>query len=101
MIIVTGQARLGAGEVERLRGALNAWIRVARGRDGCLSYCYGVDIGEPDLIHVIEMWRDEAAIDAHMENMGPLMDVLAGVQMLSLSVKGYEGKYLKTLMGGE
>jgi len=99
MIIVTGQARFGAGEVERLRSALNAWTEVARSRDGCLSYCYGIDMSEPDLVHVIEMWRDEAAIDAHMEDMGPLMDVLAGAQMLSLSVKGYEGRYLKTLMG--
>jgi quinol monooxygenase YgiN len=99
MIIVTGQARFAQGEVERLRGALNAWTDVVRNRDGCLSYCYALDIGEPDLVHVLEMWRDEAAIDAHMENMGPLMDVLAGAQMLSLSVKGYEARYLKTLMG--
>jgi quinol monooxygenase YgiN len=99
MIIVTGQARFAPGEVERLRGALDAWTREVRRRDGCLSYCYAVDIADPDLVHVIESWRDEAAIDVHMADMGGLMASLAGAKMLSLSVKGYEATYLKTLMG--
>jgi len=55
LVIVTGQARFGAGEVERLRGALNAWIEEVRRKDGCESYCYAVDLVDPDIIHVIEM----------------------------------------------
>ena len=99
MIIVVGQARFASGEIERLRGALNEWIEQVRKRPGCLSYCYAVDLGDPDLLHVIETWADEAAIDAHMEDLGGLMNVLAGTQMLSLSVKSYSGAYLKTIMG--
>jgi quinol monooxygenase YgiN len=99
MIIVTGEARFAAGEIERLRGALNAWVSEVRGRDGCLSYHYAVDLGDPDLVHVVETWRDEAAVDAHMADMGGLMQALAGAQMLALSVKAYDGRYVKTLMG--
>jgi len=99
VIIVTGSARFGAGEVERLRAPLNAWIDEVRTRDGCQSYCYAVDLGDPDLIHVIETWRDEAAIDVHMGNMTGLMQALEGARMLELSVKAYEARYLKTLMG--
>lgn len=99
MIIVTGEARFAPGEIERLQGALQAWIEVVRGRDGCQSYSYAVDLADPDLLHVVETWRDEAAIDAHMADMGGLMAGLAGARMLSLSVKAYEASYLKTLMG--
>ena len=99
MIIVVGQAQFANGEIERLRGALNDWIEQVRRRPGCLSYCYAVDLGDPDLLHVIETWRDEAAIDAHMTDMGVLMNALAGAKMLKLSVKAYTGEYVKTLMG--
>ena len=99
MIIVMGQARFATGEVERLRGQLNVWIAEVRQREGCLSYCYAVDLGDPDLLHIVESWRDLAAIDAHMEDMRGVMQVLAGAQMTSLSVKAYDGTYVRTLMG--
>jgi quinol monooxygenase YgiN len=38
MIIVKGEARLGNGEMERLRAPLNAWIAEVRQREGCLSF---------------------------------------------------------------
>jgi quinol monooxygenase YgiN len=98
MIIVTGQARFAEGEIERLRPDLDAWTKEVRQRDGCQSYCYAVDIGDPNLVHVIETWRDEAAIDAHVENMGGLMAALGGAKMEALSVKAYEASYVKTLM---
>lgn len=99
MIIVIGQARFAPGEIDRLRDRLNDWIEVARNRVGCLSYCYAVDLGDPDLLHVVESWRDMEAIDLHMQDMGALMETLAGAQMLALSVKAYDGAYVKTLMG--
>lgn len=99
MVIVIGQARFGDGEIERLRGKLNAWIAIARERAGCLSYCYAVDLGDPNLLHVVETWADIGAIDTHMEDMGALMQTLAGADMPSLSVKAYEGAYVRTLMG--
>ncbi len=99
MIIVLGQARFAPGEIERLGDQMNRWIAEVRGRPGCLSYCYAVDLGDPDLLHVIETWRDMDAVDTHMTNMGGIMEILAGAQMLSLSVKAYDGTYVKTLMG--
>ena len=101
MIMVVGQVRFAAGEIERLRTRLNDWIEEARRRDGCLSYHYTVDLSDPDLLHVVEAWRDEAAVEAHMTDMGALMNALSGAQLLSLSVKSYEADYLKTLMGGD
>ena len=99
MLIVKGQAQFGPGEVERLREGLNRWIGAVRGRPGCASYNVAVDLGDPDLLHVVECWEDEAAIDTHMSDMGQLMEVLAGADMRALSVKAYQADYLKTLMG--
>jgi len=99
MIIVKGEARFGEGEIERLREPLNAWIEEVRQRDGCLSYCYSVDMGDPNVLHISHSWRDEAAIDAHMAELGPLTEVIAGAEMPALLANAYEARFLKTLMG--
>jgi len=99
MMIVKGEARFASGEIDRLRGPLNDWIKAACGRHGCLSYSYAVDLADPNVLHVIETWQDEGAIDAHMADMGPLLEILAGAKMLSLRVDAFEARFVKTLMG--
>ena len=99
MIIVTGTARFAAGEIDRLQGQLAAYVDEVRDRDGCISYSYSRDINDPDVLNIVEQWRDEAAIDAHMANMGALMNALAGAKMEGLSVKAYTAEYQRTLMG--
>lgn len=78
---------------------LAAYVAEVRGRVGCISYSYARDLNDPDLLHVVEQWSDDPAIDAHMGNMGALMDALAGAKMGALSVKAYEAEYKRTLLG--
>lgn len=99
MMMVTGTARFGAGEIDRLQSQLAAWVAEVRRRDGCIAYHYARDIDDPDLLHIVEQWRDDAAIDAHMSDMGVLMNALAGAKMEALNVKAYEADYKRTLMG--
>lgn len=99
MIIVMGAARFAAGEIDRLQDELAAFVDKVRRRDGCLAYSYARDLNDPDLIHVVERWRDDAAIDAHMTDIGDLMDALGGAKIEALSVKAYGAEYRRTLMG--
>lgn len=101
MIIVTGEARFGAGEIERLKDDFAANIAATRAEDGCLAYCYAVDIADPNLLHISERWRDEAAVDAHMTapHMGPFMAALGAAKIEALSVKAYRASDWKTLLG--
>lgn len=99
MIIVKGEARLGEGELERLRAPLNAWIAEVRQREGCLSFAYASDLADPNLIHVIQAWRDDASLEAHLAELGPLMHALAGAEIPLLKVDAYKARFIKTLMG--
>ena len=101
MIIVTGTARFGDGEIERLREAMAANIDATRSEDGCEHYAYAVDISDPNLLHISERWRDAAAIEAHMasSHMAAFMGLLGAARIEALSVKMYEADYLKTLLG--
>jgi quinol monooxygenase YgiN len=40
-------------------------MNASRAEDGCFEYGYAEDVTEPGLIHVFEIWRDQAALDAH------------------------------------
>ena len=99
MIIVTGAVRFGNGEIERLRSALAANIAASRKEAGCEAYSYAVDLAEPNLLRITEMWRDEAALDAHTKQLAELMAPLEGAKIEAMSVTAYEASYLKNIIG--
>ena len=102
MIIVKGEARFADGEIERLKGAFAANIAATRAEDGCEGYSYAIDIGDPNLLHISEQWRDQDAVDAHMgaPHMAELMGALGSARIESIQVSAYEAHFLKTLLGG-
>ena len=64
-LIIAGTVRVPPENLERFRPHMQAMLTASRAEDGCLEYSYGEDVAEPGLIRVFEVWRDQAAIDAH------------------------------------
>ncbi len=102
MIIVTGQVRFAPGEIARLTPAFRMNIKATRGEPGCARYAYAVDLADPDLLHVVEEWSDEEAVNAHMNtpHMAELMNVLGTAKIEAISINAYEAHFLKVLLGG-
>ena len=65
MLLIVGTVRLPASNLDRARPAMRAMVQASRAETGCLEYSYGEDVLEPGLIHVKELWSDQAALDAH------------------------------------
>jgi hypothetical protein len=65
------------------------WAQTVRTRDGCLEYQMNQDMEDEDLLHVAERWRDEAAVDAHMDDLRVLMEGLEGATMEWLDLRAY------------
>ena len=101
MIIVNGTVRFGAGEIDRLKGAMARNIEATRAEEGCEHYAYAVDVSDPNLLHVAERWRDDEAIDAHMASphMGEFMALIGASKVESISIKAYEGRFLRNVLG--
>jgi quinol monooxygenase YgiN len=66
-IIIAGTVRAPPENLAALRPHQLAMLAASRAEDGCLTYSYGLDVAEPGLIRVFEVWRDQAAIDAHFK----------------------------------
>src|SRR5687768_8414518 len=101
MIIVNGTVRFGAGEIDRLRGAMQSNVEATRAEEGCEHYAYAVDIADPNLLHVAERWRDDEAIEAHMTSphMGAFMAEIGASKVEAISIKAYEARFLRNVLG--
>ena len=65
-LIIAGTVRAPPQNLGALRPHMITMMAASRAEDGCLTYSYGEDVAEPGLIRVFELWRDQAAIDAHV-----------------------------------
>ena len=99
MIIVTGAVRFGNGEIERLRSALLNNVETSRKEAGCQAYSYAVDLTDPNLLRITEMWEDEAAVDAHTKKLAELMAPLEGAKIDAMSVTAYQAEFLRNIVG--
>jgi quinol monooxygenase YgiN len=66
-LIVAGVVRAPPENLEGLRPHMLAMLAASRAEAGCLEYAYAEDVADPGLIRVFEVWRDQAALDAHFQ----------------------------------
>ncbi len=67
MLIVLAEATMGEGALDAARGAMATMLAASRAEDGCVSYAYAVDVLDPSKLHIVEKWKDEAALAFHFQ----------------------------------
>ena len=65
MLLIVGTVRLPPERLNEARPVMARMISASRAEDGCEEYSYAEDVLEPGLIHVKELWRDQATLDRH------------------------------------
>lgn len=66
-VVIGGTVRVPPENIEALKPHMARQLAASRAEDGCLTYSYGFDVEDPGLIRVFEVWRDQAALDAHFK----------------------------------
>jgi len=64
-LIIAGTYRVPPENVEALKAHIADMVAGSRAEDGCIEYAHAVDVTEPGLMRFFEIWRDQAAIEAH------------------------------------
>lgn len=67
MIIVAGTVRIEPSKLSEARGIMERMISASRAEDGCIEYSYSVDVLDPRVVHVFEVWRDRATLERHFK----------------------------------
>jgi len=65
MLLIVGTFRLPPDKLPDARPMMRTMVESSRTEDGCLEYAYAEDVLDPGLIHVTEVWRDQAALNQH------------------------------------
>ncbi len=65
MLLIVGRCVCRPRTLALARPAMRAMVDASRAEPGCLEYGYAEDVLVPGLIHVKELWADQAALDAH------------------------------------
>ena len=66
-LFIAGTVRVPPEHIESLRPHMLAMLTASRAEEGCLEYSYGLDVADPGLIRIFEIWRDRACLDAHIQ----------------------------------
>lgn len=94
MIIVEGSARIPEDAWDKAKSAMETMIKASRGEAGCIEYAYSRDVMDPNLLRIIERWKDKAALQSHFAepHMAVFGAVLAEIGPQDLQVRMYEAE---------
>jgi quinol monooxygenase YgiN len=65
MLIVAGTLEIDPEHRDAFFAAVAPMVRATRTEAGCQAYAFSPDPDEPGLIHLFEVWDDQASLDAH------------------------------------
>jgi quinol monooxygenase YgiN len=65
MLLISGTIRLPPENLSTALPAMRRMVDASRMEEGCREYSYADDLFDPGLIHVKELWADQAALDRH------------------------------------
>ena len=69
MLLIVGTVRLPPDKLDAARPVMRRMVEASRAEPGCLDYGYAEDVLDPGLIHVKELWTDQAALDRHFASL--------------------------------
>ncbi len=94
MIIVEGSAKIPEEKWPEAIAAMDTMITASRTEAGCIEYAYSRDLLDPNLLRIIERWKDKAALVSHFgePHMAVFRAALAQVGPQDLQVRMYESE---------
>jgi quinol monooxygenase YgiN len=94
MIIVEGSARIPEDMWDQAIAAMETMITASRAEPGCIEYAYSRDLLDPNLLRIIERWKDKAALVSHFAepHMAVFRGALAKVGPQDLEIRMYEAE---------
>src|ERR1700712_4742511 len=68
MLLIIGTVRLPPSNLNAARPIMKRMADASRAEEGCVDYGYAEDVFDCGLIHVKELWVDQACLDLHFES---------------------------------
>lgn len=91
MLAIIGHVRVDPAKVDGARAAMRAQIEATLAEEGCIAYSYAIDVLDPGLIRVSELWESREHLAAHFKapHMATWRAVLAGIGISERRITAY------------
>lgn len=66
MIVISLALRVPRAEFEAFRPLIEALVKASRREPGVIAYSFAVDVLDPELIRIFEVYEDQVALDVHL-----------------------------------
>ena len=102
MIIVMGHMKFATGEGAKVAPLLAAHAAEVMTEEGCETYSFAFDAGDPDLVRIAERWASAEALAAHgaAPHQKAFGRALRDFKMEGVTVDAWNGEYWRNLIGG-
>ncbi|MFB7090329.1 putative quinol monooxygenase [Streptomyces sp. NPDC056296] len=83
-VMIIAESNAAEGKADQVRSLIESVVERTRAEDGCLRYELLRDLDDDSHIILIEEWRDQASLDAHLASehlttmFQTMMPLLAG-----------------------
>ncbi|MBX3284860.1 MAG: antibiotic biosynthesis monooxygenase [Actinobacteria bacterium] len=100
MIIVNGHLTIDPAQRDAAEAAIAAAVAATRAEPGNVDYRFSADLAEPNRINMVEIWQDQAAVDAHMgtDHLAAFMAAIGPCVSGSVSITSYDVSGSTTLL---
>ena len=100
MLLIQGWLKLAAGEFDKIADQAGAMVAATAAEPGCIHYSFARDVGDPDLIHIAERWRDGEALAAHgtSDHMKTFNRAMGGVTREGADLWLYSAEQVRKLL---
>ena len=100
MLLIQGWLKLATGEFDQVADQARTMVAATLAEDGCIHYSFSRDVGDPDLIHIAERWRDAEALGAHGKSthMAAFNQAMAGVKREAADLWLYNAEEVRKLI---
>lgn len=92
MIVVLGELKVAEGAVDGVKDAIATMETESRREPGCHTYAFSVDVSDPTMVRIAEVWESMADLQAHFStpHMAAFGAALGNLEVQSMEVKAYE-----------
>ena len=100
MQIVEGWIRFAPGDLAPILAPAKPLLAATRNEAGCQSCVFSIDVEDPNVLRLTEVWQDEAALEAHAHapHVAAFAGLLRNASIEAMNVKCYSGEFQRTLM---
>ena len=98
MIILMGHVQVGASDAARFLSDVQALARATWAREGCLFYSVAMEDAAAGRMLIVERWRDQASLTAHLEALDTVAFVDRWSSRMVGSVLKFDAAHERSLM---